>query len=177
MTAATTLEGRTVRLRAVEPNDVETMYLWENDPEVWRVSGTLAPFSRHTLMKFVEEQQADVYLTRQLRLIIENPEGTAVGTLDLFELDPLNRRAGVGVLIYQRSQRGRGYASEALELLKGYARRTLGLHQLWCDVGADNEASLRLFGRAGFVRTGCKRAWTLTPEGFRDLLTLQLIMD
>lgn len=171
------LQGRSIRLRAVEPEDVETMYLWENDPEVWRVSGTLAPFSRHALLKFVEEQQADVFLTRQLRLIIETPEGTAAGTLDLFELDPLNRRAGVGILIYERSSRGRGYASEALGLLKDYARQTLGLHQLWCDIGADNEASLRLFGRAGFVRTGVRRDWTLTPEGFRDLLTLQLIMD
>ena len=175
--ARTALQGPTVRLRAVEPDDVEIMYLWENDPEVWRVSGTLAPFSRHALMKFVEELHSDVYRTRQLRLIIENPEGKAAGTLDLFELDPLNRRAGVGILVYDKSERCRGYASEALGLLEGYARRTLGLHQLWCEVDAANAASLRLFGRAGYVRTGCKRDWTLTPEGFRDLLTLQLIMD
>ncbi|MDE5579489.1 MAG: GNAT family N-acetyltransferase [Alistipes sp.] len=171
------LEGRAVRLRAVEPADVETMYRWENDPEVWRVSGTLAPFSRHVLMNFVEQQRYDLYRTQQLRLIIENREGTAVGTLDLFELDPRNRRAGVGILIYERSQRGRGYATDALEVLERYARETLGLHQLWCDVAAENEASLHLFERAGFVRTGCKRDWTLTPEGYRDLLTLQLIMD
>jgi len=172
-----TLRGRAVRLRAVEPGDVEAMYRWENDPAVWRVSGTLAPFSRHALMQFVEEQRFDLYRTRQLRLIIENPEGTAVGTLDLFEFDPLNRRAGVGILIYDASQRGRGYASDALEALKGYAREVLGLHQLWCDIGADNRASLGLFGRAGFVTAGRKRDWILTPEGFRDLLTLQLIMD
>ncbi|MDE6375339.1 MAG: GNAT family N-acetyltransferase [Alistipes sp.] len=172
-----TLEGRAVRLRAVEPADVETMYRWENDPEVWRVSGTLAPFSRHALMKFVEEQQHDIYRTCQLRLIIETPEGTAVGTLDLFEFDPLNRRAGVGILIYDKSRRRSGYASDALGILEGYAREVLGLHQLWCNVGADNEASLRLFRRAGYARTGCKRDWTLTPEGFRDELILQLIMN
>ena len=171
------LRGRVVRLRAVEPDDVEIMYRWENDPEVWRVSGTLAPFSRHTLMKFVEEQQYDLYRTRQLRLIIENGEGTAVGTLDLFEFDPQHRRAGVGILIYDASQRSRGYASDALRTLEAYAREVLGLHQLWCDVGADNVASLHLFEHAGFVRTGCKRDWILTPEGFRDLLTLQLIID
>ena len=82
------IEGRIVRLRAVEPDDVETMYAWENDPRVWRVSGTLAPFSRHMLSRFVEEQQFDIYQTRQLRLMIENPEGVPVGTLDLFEFDP-----------------------------------------------------------------------------------------
>ena len=59
------IEGRIVRLRAVEPDDVETMYAWENDPRVWRVSGTLAPFSRHMLSRFVEEQQFDIYQMAQ----------------------------------------------------------------------------------------------------------------
>ena len=69
------LEGRICRLRAVEPEDVETMYRWENDPEVWAVSGTTAPFSRHMLVQFVEQQRLDLAQTRQLRLIVETTEG------------------------------------------------------------------------------------------------------
>lgn len=53
------LEGRTTRLRALEPGDIELMYAWENDTEIWGVSGTLAPFSRHTLERFIEGQQFD----------------------------------------------------------------------------------------------------------------------
>ncbi len=171
------IEGRIVRLRAVEPDDVETMYAWENDPRVWRVSGTLAPFSRHILSRFVEEQQFDIYQTRQLRLMIENPEGVPVGTLDLFEFDPRNRRAGVGILIYDRSQRRRGYASDAIATVADYARRVLALHQLWCNVGVGNRASIGLFRNAGFTQAGVKREWNLTPEGFEDELTLQLILN
>ncbi len=102
---AIALQGRVVRLRAVEPDDVETMYRWENDPEVWRVSGTLAPFSRHALMQFVEEQRYDLYRTRQLRLIIENPEGKAVGTLDLFEFWSTTPRSGAGDMRRMHSKR------------------------------------------------------------------------
>ena len=91
------LEGRTTRLRALEPGDIELMYAWENDTEIWGVSGTLAPFSRHTLERFIEEQQFDIFQTRQQRLIIETPEGLPVGALDLFDLDPVNLRAGVGI--------------------------------------------------------------------------------
>ena len=93
------LEGRTTRLRALEPGDIELMYAWENDTEIWGVSGTLAPFSRHTLERFIEGQQFDIFQTRQQRLIIETPEGLPVGALDLFDLDPVNLRAGVGILI------------------------------------------------------------------------------
>ena len=99
------LEGRTTRLRALEPGDIELMYAWENDTEIWGVSGTLAPFSRHTLERFIEEQQFDIFQTRQQRLIIETPEGLPVGALDLFDLDPVNLRAGVGILIHDTAQR------------------------------------------------------------------------
>ena len=48
------LEGRICRLRAVEPCDIDAMYAWENDTEVWGVSGTTAPYSREQLKRFVE---------------------------------------------------------------------------------------------------------------------------
>ena len=130
------LEGRTTRLRALEPGDIELMYAWENDPQIWGVSGTLAPFSRHTLERFIEGQQFDIFQTRQQRLIIETPEGLPVGALDLFDLDPVNLRAGVGILIHDTAQRGKGYAADAVETVCSYARDMLHLHQLWCSVEA-----------------------------------------
>jgi len=171
------LTGSRIRLRAVEPQDVETMYAWENDPRIWRVSGTLTPFSRHMLQRFVEEQRFDIYQTRQLRLMIEDPAGTVIGTIDLYDFDPYHRRAGVGILIYDASQRGKGYAADALSVLVEYARNTLALHQLWCDIDTRNEASLRLFRRAGFTDAGIRRDWNFTPEGYRDEQFLQLVMD
>ena len=144
------LEGRTTRLRALEPGDIELMYAWENDTEIWGVSGTLAPFSRHTLERFIEGQQFDIFQTRQQRLIIETPEGLPVGALDLFDLDPVNLRAGVGILIHDTAQRGKGYAADAVETVCSYARDMLHLHQLWCSVEAGNAASLALFRHAGF---------------------------
>ena len=88
------LKGEKITLRAVEPEDVGLMYAWENDPEVWHVSGTLAPFSRHALEQFAQNQPLDPFSAHQQRLIIETQAGEAIGTLDLFEIDPLNRRAG-----------------------------------------------------------------------------------
>lgn len=215
------IEGKTIRLRAVEPADVDLMYVWENDCGIWPVSGTTAPFSREQMQRFVtEQQQADIFRTGQLRLIIEAPEadppaakreecaalraerksekgevtGTetpcpeafandgiaswrAVGAIDLFDFDPVARRAGVGILIHSLSDRSRGYAVDALLTLCRYTRRTLGMHQLWCDVGADNEKSLRLFRKAGFTVVGIKRDWQWHPEGYRDEVMLQKILD
>lgn len=151
--------------------------MWENDPEVWRVSGTLAPYSLHDIERFIGEQrQYDIYALRQLRLMIDTAEGETVGTVDLFDFDPANMRAGVGILVYGREHRGRGYASGALRLVEDYARGTLRLHQLWCNVAADNDASLRLFGRAGYTAAGVKREWINTPDGFVDEVLMQKIL-
>ena len=170
------LEGRTTRLRALEPGDIDLMYAWENDTAVWSVSGTLAPFSRHTLERFIQEQQFDIFQTRQQRLFIETLGGIPVGALDFFELDPINRRAGIGILIHDDALRGKGYASDAVETACRYAREVLNLHQLWCNVGADNEASLRLFRSAGFTESGVKRDWLWRPDGYGDEILLQKIL-
>lgn len=170
------LEGRTTRLRALEPGDIDLMYAWENDTAVWSASGTLAPFSRHTLERFIQEQQFDIFQTRQQRLFIETLGGIPVGALDFFELDPINRRAGIGILIHDDALRGKGYASDAVETACRYAREVLNLHQLWCNVGADNEASLRLFRSAGFTEIGVKRDWLWRPDGYGDEILLQKIL-
>ena len=169
------LEGELTRLRALEAEDVDLLYVWENDPAVWGVSGTLAPFSRHTLRRFLDEQRFDLYAARQLRLVVETLDGRAVGLVDLFEFEPVDLRAGIGILIRGAGDRGRGFASDALDVLCRYARQVLGLHQLWCSVAPDNAASLTLFRRAGFVECGRKREWRRTPDGWADELLLQKI--
>ena len=220
----TSLEGRLTRLRAVEPADAELLYMWENDPAVWAVSGTTEPFSREQIERFISRQLegGDLLRTGQLRLMIEVPEpaGTAetgkagaeteaaetetaetgaepgmtdeakaanpnrtarmfrtIGTLDLFEYDPLHGRAGLGILIYDRDDRCRGYAADAVERLCRYARERLRMHQLWCNVGADNTASLGLFRKLGFREVGTKRDWLWTPDGYRDEVMLQKILE
>ena len=174
------LEGDICRLRAVEPRDIDPMFAWENDPAVWTVSGTTAPCSREQLRRFVERQRYDLWQTRQQRLMIE-PAGAErdaepVGAVDLFDFDPQHLRAGVGILVYDAAVRRRGYASEALELLCGYAREVFGMHQLWCETVADNAAGLALFRRAGFVSCGVRRDWLRTPEGYRDVVTMQRLL-
>lgn len=171
------LEGRTTRLRALEPGDIGLMYAWENDTAVWSVSGTLAPFSRHTLERFIQEQQFDIFQTRQQRLVIETLGGIPVGALDFFELDPINRRAGIGILIHDTALRGKGYASDAVETACRYARDVLNLHQLWCNVGSDNEASRTLFAKVGFAEVGVKRDWQWRPDGYSDEILLQKILE
>ena len=100
---------------------------------------------------------------------------TPVGCIDLFDFDPLHQRAGVGVLIAKVENREKGYASEALHLLISHAFENMDLHQLFCNVGVDNEASITLFQRQGFEICGTKKQWNKEGEGWKDEYLMQLI--
>lgn len=163
-----------IRLRALEPSDLELLYLWENDPEVWRVSGTLSPISRERLARFIEEQNYDLYATRQMRLIIE-AEGAIVGSIDIFDFDPQHRRFGIGILIYQESDRRNGYAKEAIETVVEYGRNTLNLKQIWANIAADNIASIALFESCGFSKCAHRKEWINRGGEFIDEVEYQLI--
>jgi diamine N-acetyltransferase len=148
-----------VILRAMEPQDLELLFRWENNPLNWKVSGTLAPFSRLTLKKFIAAPQ-DIHANKQLRLMIElTDSGRCVGCIDLFDFDPINKRAGVGILIAEESDKGKGFGKSALNELISYSKNTLNLHQLFCNISTDNKNSIQLFGKAGFVLIGVKEDW------------------
>lgn len=170
------IEGNRVTLRALEIEDLDAMYGWENDMSVWRVSGSIAPFSRNILSRLIDEQQFDIYATRQMRLVIEcNESGVAIGAVDLFEFDPQNRRAGIGIIVAPPYRR-KGFAADALHCIEQYAREVLNLHQLWCSVTADNQASLALFNTAEYKPCGCRKEWILTSQGTIDEILMQKLL-
>jgi diamine N-acetyltransferase len=169
------LEDDKVLLRAIETEDIELLYNWENDEETWEVSHTLVPFSKYILALYIKNSDKDIYETKQLRLMIDSPKGKTVGAIDLFDFDPYNSRAGVGLLIYSKDDRSKGYASAALALVIEYCFKKLHIHQLYANVDTRNEPSIRLFKKFGFQICGTKKQWLLTDFGWNDEHLLQLI--
>ncbi len=169
------LHNQHITLRALEPSDIEVLYQWENNTDTWNVSSTQAPFSRFVLEQYIASAHQDIYSVKQLRLVICKDKNEPVGCIDLFDFEPNHQRAGVGVLIADKNERGKGYASEALKLLIDYCFSTLNLHQLYCNIATDNEASVLLFQKHGFQITGIKKQWVRDGEKFKDELLLQLI--
>ena|ERR1035438_4319237 len=172
------LHGQNIHLRMPEPSDVSILYQWENDLSVWRVSTTVVPFSRFQMEQYIINSQHDIYSDRQLRLMIDlvsaqDPNKT-IGCIDLFDFDPLNRRAGVGILIVQE-ERAKGYASEALGLLIRYCFDIIQLHQLYCNISSRNDPSISLFTKSGFIQCGIKKEWRIIESKWTDEIMFQLI--
>ena len=168
--------NKILNLRALEPTDLELLYKWENNPEIWEVSNTLAPYSKFILHQYIENSHRDVYESKQLRLIIEFNSidySEPIGTIDLFEIDFYHKRAGIGILIAKEEHRHKGYGKEAINLLEEYSKKHLQLHQIHCKINIDNHPSLKLFESLGYEITGKLKNWKYFSNGWKDVYILQ----
>lgn len=169
------LAAKNITLRALEPEDLEFLYEIENETSFWEVSNTQTPFSKYILKQYIENAHLDIFEAKQLRLLIEEkPAKKQIGMIDLFDFDPKNKRAGIGLLIHPNYQ-NKGFASEALSILVQYAFKHLDLHQVFANITTDNLKSISLFEKHQFKKIGIKKDWTYFNGKFKDELLYQLI--
>ena len=173
----TFLSDTTVTLRAVEHGDIDTILCWENDTSLWYAGATVAPYSRKMLEDYVDNYTADVYTARQLRMmIVRNSDNKTVGMVDLYDFDPHNRRAAIGILVDPEARRDK-IGTHAITLLSDYARRMLGVHQLWATTAIDNVAALNMFKGCGFSICGRLRSWLRRGNAYQDIYVLQQLYN
>ena len=169
------LKGRNIYLRALEPADLDFLYELENNPAIWEISGTTAPYSRHILQSYLDNAHRDIYEVKQLRLCIASLTNEIKGYIDLFDFEPKHRRAGVGIVIISEGERNKGLGTEAVSLICDYAFHVLDLHQVYAHVLEDNKASIGLFRKLGFVNTGTREDWIMSGGDFKNELVFQKI--
>jgi diamine N-acetyltransferase len=172
------LFGKDVRLRALEPGDLDFLFTIENNTDIWRVGNTLIPYSRHHLEQYILSSQHDLFAEKQLRLMIDlivtQEERQTVGVIDLYDFEPQHQHAGIGIFLLPEQQ-GKGYATEALEVLIRYCFDVLKLHMIYCNITVDNIPSIRLFEKAGFIKCALKKDWRKIDDQWMDEVSYQLI--
>lgn len=169
------LKSSKLILRAVEPEDLDLMYLIENDTELWSLGQASVPFSHYALKQYITESNNDFFHDRQLRLVLETNDGVGIGFVDLQRYDPQHHRAEVGIVVVPEKQR-QGLATEALRLLSYYASKHLGIHQLFALVPTSNHASIGLFKKCGYKETATLEDWLKSPEGWQSVVVFQQIL-
>jgi diamine N-acetyltransferase len=168
------LKGNKLILRALEPEDLFFLDEIENNEKYWHLSDSQTPFSKYVLKQYLEHALEDIYTSKQLRLVITNKQDNSVGFIDLYDFDPKNNRAGVGIIIHEK-YRKMGFAFEAIKILIEYSFSHLNLHQLYAGINDSNEVSLNLFQQLGFEIVGLKKEWSYFNGAYHDEYLLQKI--
>jgi len=161
-----------VKLRKIEPSDLPFLYQWENDASAWADGSNHNPLSQQDLRDYIASTTGDIYKDGQLRLIIclndqmENGKmvnGATLGCIDLFDFDPRNRRAAIGMYIAPE-YRGKGVGHEALKQLEDYAFGHLNLRLLYAVIATNNATCSALYRKAGYNPSSPLPAWTLESD-------------
>lgn len=157
-----------IKLRKIEPTDLPFLYQWENDASAWADGANHNPLSQQDLRAYIESTTGDIYRDGQLRLIIEdlstlNFQPSTLGCIDLFDFDPRNRRAAIGMYIAPE-HRGKGVGKEALRLLEQYAFGHLNLRVLYAVIATNNTACTTLYRNAGYTGSSPLSHWTLEDD-------------
>ena len=149
-----------VMLRAIEPDDLPLLRQWINDPETARYLAPSWPVSTLDQRDWFERTRG---ASSTKKLAVELQDVGLVGMVSLMNADPLNRSVEVGITIGAAEQRGRGVASRALRLALDALFTRFGYNRVWAQILETNDASLKLFHRAGFTTEG-----TLRESAFWD---------
>ena len=163
-------------LRALEPDDLDILYDTENDKSLWKYSNTSSPFSKHSLKKFIENSHLDIIEHKQVRLVLSDKNNLPFGFIDVFKYDMINKRAGVGIIIFEK-YRSRGLGSISLDLIENYVKKYIPIHQLYANISSENIESIKLFEKHNYLKVGNKKDWIYYNNKYFDELLYQKILD
>lgn len=148
--------GKVVTLRALEPDDMEALRSFHNDPAIGAmVMGWSFPISTFEQKQWYERSVAD---QRNKRFAIETPEDGFIGISTLTNIDLKHRSAFHGIMIGKKNLHGRGHGTDSVMATMRYAFEELGLERLDGEIIEINEPSFGLYTkRCGWVVEGKRR--------------------
>ncbi len=146
-----------IRLRAFEPEDLETVIHWVNNEAVTRHLSDLLtyPVSRADEMKWLES--VSMANPREKVFAIETREGRLIGSIGLKEINWVALKAELGIMIGETDCWDQGYGSEAVQEVLRIGFEKLNLNRIFLRVYENNPRAIRVYEKCGFQREGILR--------------------
>jgi RimJ/RimL family protein N-acetyltransferase len=169
------VKGQKIILRAIEQEDLPTFVRWFNDPEVRQYLLMYMPMS--------PAEEEGKWFERQLEnpdnrgFAIETTDGVHIGNCGLHDCDWVNRRAVLGIAIGEKEYWGKGYGSDAVRTLLGFAFAEMNLHRVQLEVHDFNPRALRCYEKCGFKLEGRQREALFRNGGYHDTLIMGILRE
>jgi RimJ/RimL family protein N-acetyltransferase len=171
------MEGKLVRLRAYEKSDLDAVMKWVNDEEVTDLLGgemLVYPVSSLAEAKFIEA--AADSSDKQKTFVIETlADPRYIGSVSFNVINWLNRSAGLGIVIGDKSLWGKGYGTDAMRVMLRLGFDKMNLHRLWLQVHDYNPRAIASYEKCGFKREGVLRADHFARGKYHDTIVMGIL--
>lgn len=166
--------GEGVRLRALEPTDLDRCLRWMNDPEVTEFLPMREPVSSMSYAKELDEaSRGEDFRSRSYAIEVD---GTGhVGNISLKQIYWYDRTAELTIIIGEKQRWDCGYGTEAVRTLLRHAFEELNLHRIWLTVAVDNRRAIRCYEKCGFIREGTLRDAVYRQARYQDRYLMSVL--
>lgn len=171
------VHGRTTYLRAAERDDIPTFLRWINDLRTSRFLAVRSPVSTPMEERFFDQMLEAQGKTAWFFVICRLEDDRPVGAIDLRPMDLTAGSSGLGVMIGDPDDTGRGYGSDGIASLVDFGFGQLRLERIWLDVFDFNERARRVYERLGFVHEGTLRHALFRDGRYVDVHRMAVLRD
>ncbi len=168
------IEGKKVRIRAIEKTDMDEIMKWVNDPEVKNNLLMRYPISRYQEEKWIE-RAVDETNKRNKAFAIETKEGVYLGGISLHGIDWENRNAEVGIVIGKKEYWGKGYGTDAMMSILDFAFNQMNLHRVYLRVFEYNLRGMKSYEKCGFKKEGILREDRYANGEYHDTVMMGIL--
>jgi RimJ/RimL family protein N-acetyltransferase len=170
------LEGKLVRLRALEPEDLDREYTWINDREVTRFLSMRYPTSRAAEERWLRDRPANDF-SNGVFFAIETKDGLHIGNTNLMQAHPEDRKAAFGIMIGDKNYWSNGYGADATVTLLRFGFGEMNLHRVWLHTFDFNERAQACYRKCGFVEEGRLRQHYYGQGRYWDVVVMAVLRD
>jgi len=152
------LKGKTITLRPVRDTDLDQLYAYHIDIDN---RGDFFPRGLLSQPAFQKQfQDTGFWSKEEGMLVIVSPDDALLGHIEFFKTVNYLDEYEISYHVYSPEHRGKGVATEAVQLLVRYVFETRRVNRIRLVIHPDNVASRRLAEKCGFRHEGRARgAW------------------
>jgi len=170
------LEGETVELRRHDRANYALYAEWYGDPEIWHLtSWAPSPLERSAVEKLFEDRELSPVDDSFAIHVRDDDE--PVGVISLMNISDTNESAELSIIVGHPDDRHRGYGTEAIGLLLGYAFEELKLNRVGLSAFDFNGEAIAAYEKLGFVVEGSHRQAIKRYSGFHDAILMSILKN
>jgi RimJ/RimL family protein N-acetyltransferase len=178
MTNYLELHTERLLLRPIKPDDAVALFTYRSDTIINQYQGWI-PTTIDDVVDFIKNRIAPVINladTWYQLVIIKKETSEIIGDIGIHFLDPGTKQVEIGCTL-DKNQHGKGYATEALNVLMNYLFHELDKHRIVTSIDPKNLKSIGLVERLGFRKEAHFKESILIRGEWADDLVYAILKD
>jgi RimJ/RimL family protein N-acetyltransferase len=174
------LRGKLVRLSAVSPEDLSKLFVgWIHNSEYWRLlsNGPAFPWTHEGVRKHIEKELEKDDLRNFYFIIRTLEDDHIIGEAGLDGISYARGESYVGIGIGEPEYQGKGYGTDAMNIILRYAFTELNLHRVSLTVFEYNPRAIRSYEKCGFRMEGRSREAFQREDRRWDVLHMGVLRE